>query len=128
MKLILANGKELSPLVVLGGQKLVRGVSRDVLTFVFPDTESMEELDGIFTAENCESITIVDDEGNSYTHEGYTVRVELSKISVEVQPATADTEAVYEDRITVSMAQRTALEYEASETATALNALLTGEE
>ena len=109
MKITLANGMELNPILVSGGRRVVYGQSRDSLSFIFHATEGIEALDAVFTAENCESITIEDAEG-SYIHKGYTVRVELSKNNVEVTPATTETEAVREDRITVAMAQRTYME------------------
>lgn len=107
MKVILSNENELTPIVVTGAHRTVQGANRDTLTFVFPASEGMTELDTLFTAENCESIKLVEDSGNEYVHSGYTIRAELSKKSVEVTAATEESEAVYEDRITVSMAQRT---------------------
>lgn len=107
MNIKLSNGTELSPIMVTGGQKYVQGQSRDTLSFVFPATAGMETLDAAFTAENCESITIVGDDGTENIHKGYTIRAELSKASVETAPATESTPAVYEDRITVAMSQRT---------------------
>ena len=110
MKIILANGTELNPIIVTGGQRRVQGQSRDTLSFIFPASAGMENLDEAFTAENCESITIVEDNGNENIHKGYTVRAELSKASVEIASETSETAAVYEDRITVSMSQRTYME------------------
>lgn len=110
MKIILNNTNELSPIMVTGGPRLIQGSNRDVLSFVFPATEDMATLDEAFSAENCESITIIGDDGSEAIHKGYTIRVELSKAPVEVTPATAEAAAVYEDRITVSMAQRTYME------------------
>ena len=107
MKIILNNGKELSPILVTGGPRMVQGSSRDTLNFIFPATEDMAELDSAFSAENCEKITIIGDDGSENIHTGYTIRAELSKAPVEVSAATAETDAVYEDRVTVSMAQRT---------------------
>ena len=110
MKIILANDTELNPIIVTGGQRRVQGQSRDTLSFIFPASAGMETLDEAFTAENCESITIVEDNGNANIHKGYTVRAELSKASVEIASETSETAAVYEDRITVSMSQRTYME------------------
>ena len=62
MKIILNNGKELSPILVTGGPRMVQGASRDTLNFIFPATEDMAELDSAFSAENCEKITIIGDD------------------------------------------------------------------
>lgn len=107
MKIILTNGTELTPIMVTGAKKNIQGAYRDTLTFVFHASEGMTELDAHFSPENCESITLIEDSGDEHIHSGYTIRAELSKKAVEITPATEETEAVYEDRITVSMSQRT---------------------
>ena len=107
MKITLANGQELTPILVTGGLRHIRGANRDTLSFIFPETADMAELDSAFSAENCENITIIGDGGTENIHKGYTIRAELSKAPVEVSPANEETEAVFEYRITVSMSQRT---------------------
>ena len=124
MKIILANGKELSPILVTGGPRNIQGASRDTLSFIFPADVSMESIDVAFSAEACEKITIIGDDGSENIHTGYTIRAELSKKSVEVTPATEEAEAVYEDRITVSMSQRTYTETQLAELNDAMNALI----
>ena len=126
MKIILANGAELSPITATGGKRNVQGASRDVLSFVFPADASMDELDAIFTAENCETITVVEG-ANEYIHSGYTIRAELKRNPVEVTPETESTEAVYENRVTVAMAQRTYTESQMAAMQKAMAALLKGE-
>lgn len=106
VKIILANGTELTPILATGSKRTIQGATRDTLSFVFSGNEDMAALDKAFDTAACESITIVDGK-EEYIHKGYTVRAELSKKSVEVTPATESTEAVYEDRITVAMSQRT---------------------
>lgn len=110
MNIKLSNGTSLSPTLVNGGPRFVQGQRRDTLDFIFPASAGMEALDAAFTPEACEAITIQEDSGEEYIHKGYTVRAELSKASVEVAPATPEQAAVYEDRITVSMSQRTYVE------------------
>lgn len=107
MKVILTNGAELTPILVAGGQRNVQGANRDALSFVFPASAGMEELDAAFIPANCESVTIEGDDGSACIHKAYTVRAELSKRAVEVSPGTPEQEAVTEDRIFVVMAQRT---------------------
>lgn len=106
MKIILSNNAELTPINIIGGRKNVQGANRDTLTFIFPGHMSMAELDEVFSVVNCESIT-VEDETGSYIHKGYTVRGELSKISVCTSVEKDEDAAVYEDRINVVMGQRT---------------------
>ena len=115
MNIKLSNGTVLSPILATGETRYVQGANRDTLNFIFPATEGMEALDAAFSAENCESITVLEavevPDGTtteqSYLHKGYTTRAGLTKEAVEVTPATEEAEAVYEDRITVSMSQRT---------------------
>lgn len=108
MRIKLENGTELSPIVVTGEQRQVQGARRDVITFVFPETENIITLDGLFTEENCENISFLNDNGEEkHIYKGYTIRAELKKEPVVVTPETVDSEAVIENRIFVSMGQRT---------------------
>ena len=106
---ILADKTELTALEVSGATQYIQGSNRDALTFIFPASEGMETLDAAFSPDNCETIAIRDG-SEEYTHSGYTVRGGLSKAPVLVTPETADAPAVYEDRITVTMGQRTYVE------------------
>lgn len=124
MKIIL-NSIELAPINVIGGRKNVQGANRDTLTFVFPGDMNMADLDGIFTAKNCESIT-VENETGSYIHKGYTMRGELSKATVCVSAETEESPAVYEERINVVMGQRTYSEAKLAEMEKALELILSG--
>ena len=107
MKIILANGVELAPIMVTGARKMVQGQSRDTLSFVFGPGIGLDALDAAFTAEACESITIVGDDESEAIHKGYVIRADLKKEKVMTVPATEGSAAVYEDRITVSMRERT---------------------
>ena len=127
MKIILNNGTELNPILVMGAPRQIQGARRDTLSFVFPAEVGMDALDVAFTADACESITTIGDDGSEAIHTAYTVRAELKKESIEVTPATSDGEAVYEDRITVSMSQRTYMETKMMEMEEALNLILSGE-
>lgn len=106
MKIILANSTELEPILVSGSKRSVQGANRDTLTFVFPESVGLDEIDAVFTAENCENIIIVEGD-EEYIHSGYTIRAELKRAPVVVTAATESEEAVTENRVTVSMSQRT---------------------
>lgn len=110
MLIKLSDGTTFQPISVIGGSRFVQGQSRDTLSFVFQADVGLDALDAAFTSEACESITITEDDGTENIHKAYTVRASLSKESVEVTPATAEAEAVYAARITVSMSQRTYVE------------------
>jgi hypothetical protein len=126
MKIILENGTELFPISATGAKRTVQGANRDVLSFIFPADTSMDELDSLFTATNCEAIKIVNGD-KEYVHNAYTIRTELKREPVEVKPATATEAAMYENRVIVSMGQRTYMETQLAETQAAMTALLTGE-
>lgn len=126
MKIILANEIELSPINVTGAKRTVQNATRDVLSFIFHADTSMDELDGLFTAENCETIKVVHGD-KEYIHNAYTIRVELKREPVEVVKATESTEAIYENRVVVSMAQRTYMETQMAQMQASMNALLNGE-
>ena len=89
-----------------------------------------DELDVLFTEENCETIKIVEETvktikkevmdkvtgdvtivteevvtENEHIHCGYTTRIRTEKIEELKMPATDTTEAQYENRVTVSMAR-----------------------
>lgn len=106
MKVILNNGTELTPIIVTGEKRNVQGARRDCLTHVFAEA-GLDEIDGLFAEANCENITIIGDDGSEAIYNGYTIRTDLTKTMVETVPATATTEAQYESRVTVTMAQRT---------------------
>lgn len=127
MKVILTNGVELTPNTVTGTKRLVQGASRDTLTFVFPDGASLDELDRIFSTANCESITIVDEQGSEFVHSGYVIRAELKREPTEVAPASDSEPATYENRVVVAMSRRTYQESQYAELQEALNLILSGE-
>ena len=123
MNIKLNNDTQLEAVLVTGGSRHVQGLNRDTLCFVFPAEAGLEALDGAFVPANCETITIVDGEGGEHVHTGYTIRCELSKAAVEVTPATAEAPAVYEERVTVVMAQRTYAETQLAQLQAAVAAL-----
>ena len=106
MKVILNNGVEVTPIIITGEKRNIQNARRDCLTFVFRET-SLDEIDGIFTTENCEKMVIVGDDNSEAIYKGYVVRAELTKGMVEVKGATAEESAEYEARVKVSMAERT---------------------
>lgn len=101
MKIYLANAMELEPLTVSGEPRIVQGETRDCLSFHFPTSAGLEEINGAFSVENCESIRVVEDGGTEHIHTGYVLRVELI-----LTPG----EEGGEGQITVTMAKRTEVE------------------
>lgn len=111
----LANGITLEPIIVLGEKSHVMGKVRDVLTFVFEE-QSMDALDNVFTAENCASIIVVEEE-NEYSYENYVIRAGLEK-KTELNEANE-----YVTRIHVKMAQKSLEEIEMEDMRAALELL-----
>ena len=114
MKIILANGVETHPIMVTGGPRYAQGANRDTLNIVYAEG-SLDEMKALFTEKNCETITIVGDDGSEAIHTGYVIRTELTEKPVEIKAATVDADAEYEDRIFVSMSQRTYAETKLAE-------------
>lgn len=101
----LRNGQEFDVLEVIGQPKYIQGQNRDTLTFIFPGTADMAELDAAFSAGNCDSISVTDN-GFAYLHSGYAIRAELAKVLVETAPAAGEAAAEYTERVKLVMAQR----------------------
>lgn len=122
----LANGIELNALGVTGEKQNIQGFRRDVLSFMLPASVSLDEMDSIFTEDNCKSITLINGE-TEHIHNNYTIRVELKREPVLVTPATETSSEVYETRVTVSMAQTTYQENQIAAMKASMDALLKGE-
>lgn len=102
MKTYLANEMELEPLTVSGEPRNVQGETRDCLSFHFPTSAGLEEINTAFSVENCESIRIVEDGGTEYIHTGYVIRVALTLTTAEDEGG--------DGRITVTMAKQSEVE------------------
>lgn len=122
MQITLHNGIVLNPITAIGTSKFVQGAIRDTISFVFPEETDLNEMDATFTPENCETITVNGDE--DYLYSGYTIRAEVKRAPIEVFPATETEEAVYENRVIVSMSQRTYLESQVAKSAESIDTLL----
>lgn len=123
MKIILANGVELNPILVSGSKRSMQGATRDTLEFMFDGTVGLDELSATFTPQACETITI-ENIGDVAVYTGYTIRGELIKNSVETAHATEQAEAVYADRVTISMGQRTYAETQLASLTNVVDALV----
>ncbi len=128
MKIILSNGVELSPIMVMQGGRFVYGANRDTLSFVFPAETSLDELDAIFTPSNCENITIYDDVGRVSVCSAYTIRAELKREPALIAPAAEPKVEALKIQTIVSMSQRTYIETQVAAMQAEMNALLRGEE
>lgn len=115
MKIKLANGSTLFPDIVMGERYRFQGADRDTLSFVFPGDTDLSDIDVLFTANNCKSVVIYGDDETENIYNDYTIRKELKKIAEEVAPASSEAEAVYEDKVIVSMSQMTYMEKQLAE-------------
>ena len=110
MKVTLADGTTYEAVNVTGEGSYLQGAQRDTLSFAFlKDKYTLAKLDKAFTAENCSKITLTDSNTEA-VHDNYTIRVSLTLAPVVIIPETSTAPAVTEERITVTMAQKTYLE------------------
>ena len=100
------NGIELNAITVGGSTTHYQGSQRNTLTFYFDDTHSFAQLDTAFTSLNTARITLADDDG-TYLHDNYTMRVSMAYAPYCVSEETDTEPAVFENRYTVVMAQKT---------------------
>lgn len=106
MTIKLADGSGLEPIIVSGEKQHIQGETRDALTFVFPAEVGLENIDALLSASACETITVTEGD-REYRYNGYTVRGTLAQEPVEVTHESAEAEATFENRITITMGQRT---------------------
>ena len=108
MLIKLNDGKEIPILLVTGGNRVVFGSNRDTITFVINGYNSLEEIDNIFTEDNCENIILIqDDEEKTETLlYGYVLKTDLNKKIIEIAPESPEEEAVFEPRINITLARR----------------------
>ena len=148
MKIRLVDGTVLTPIMVTGEKRTVKGARRDCLTFVFGDT-GLDDIDETFNEVNCEKITVIDmgtktvekeivDEATGETttvtetvpceiehiYNGYAIRVDLLKRKEEKKAATATEDAEYVTRVYVTMAERTYAETQLASLTETVDALV----
>lgn len=76
------------------------GVNMNAIQFEFDSDEDLTNLDAIFSAENCESIRVVDSD-TEQVFSGYTTKAEVSKVRYEAEPT--EDGPVFEYRVIVAL-------------------------
>ena len=141
--LILSNNTQIPIISCIGGSEYYQGAQRAVLDFrISPDNYTLAEIDALFNADNCSSVTLkeitelqqqaVNEDGtlavdensdpvmetveqvNEYIHQGYIMRVALSK---QVYTVAGDDGVTDQEQISVRMAQQSAAEKQLAELA-----------
>lgn len=111
-QIIFADGTALDAANIKGDGIYYQGSQRDSLEIqIAKGTISFDALDAL-TADSSKTdrLTIVTQEGDQHTQtvcNHYVIRAALTLKPVEITPATADTAAVTEDRLCVTLAQLT---------------------
>lgn len=119
MTVTFSNGTALDCEGVQGETAYFQGATRECLVFLFDaGKHTLAELDSQFTAENCASVTVTNDD-LSFVHDGYAIRVSLMKS--EAGDVTAEEQR---GLITVKMAQMTYLEQTQRDLADAVDDLI----
>lgn len=111
MKVTLTDGKVFQILGAHGRTINYQGVQRDVLTFMFdPEKVSLDDVLEAFTETACSSLAITDDEGNTFFHEYYTIRVEAGIGYKDMVVSGGTSTAETAQTVFVKMAQTTLTE------------------
>lgn len=116
MKLKLNNQRELEILEINGEKSQYQGENRDKLNIqmkkgLYP----FEELDKLFAnSENTKKFTIIDENGE-YLYEHYTLRTSMGIKAVQTCPESVNEPAGYEERVCVTLAQKSYRERELEE-------------
>lgn len=142
--LVLANNTQIPLISCIGGSEYFQGAQRAALDFrIDPESYTLAEIDALFSADNCGNVTlretiehqqqtvdedgapVVDDNGdpvmetveqiNEYIHQGYIMRVSLSK---QMYTVAGDSGVTDQEQISVRMAQQSAAEKQLAELAT----------
>ncbi|MBO7176028.1 MAG: hypothetical protein J6W14_01520 [Clostridia bacterium] len=120
-KVIFKDGSAVSLVSCRGGHEQFRDAYRDALAFfIHPSEMGLDAADALFSPENCAEITLADGE-KSFTHEGYTERVSISKGEYAISGAPMTL-------ICVKMARKTENEKRMAELETATRIMLGMEE
>ena len=142
--LVLANNTQIPLISCIGGSEYFQGAQRAALDFrVDPTDYTLAEIDALFSADNCGNVTLretiehqqqatnedgtpaIDEDGNpvmetveqvsEYIHQGYIMRVALSK---QMYTVAGDSGVTDQEQISVRMAQQSAAEKQLAELAT----------
>jgi hypothetical protein len=108
MKIIFNDGTEMECIQVNGAIRYIQGANRDTLEFVFtPELYTISEVDEAFSnANNLKKVTL-QKENEIGVHENYTIRTGLTLQPFVIVPETSTSPEVSEQRIFVTMAQKT---------------------
>lgn len=126
MKVILADSTGLEALSVRGEPVFWQNATRDCLSFHFdPDRYTLDQIDREFTAENCSTVTLKDEEGE-YLYSGYVIRrgLEKSRDYGYTSSASGASGEPQPEHIIVRMAQISYLEQTQAELADAVDLLI----
>ena len=108
MQLKFADDTTLDVLAVNGKSTYFQGATRDALEIqIAKDKATFDALDTLTSnAANTDKLILIDGD-KQYQHDHYCIRTELALKPVVITPATADSPAVTEDRLIVTLAQLT---------------------
>lgn len=123
MQLKFSDSTVLDVLAVNGKSTYFQGAQRDSLEIqIAKSAITFDALDALTSAANTAHLTLIDGD-KQYVHDNYSLRVSLALRPVEITPATADSPAVTEDRLVVTLAQLTYTELQLAGQAQAVDAL-----
>lgn len=124
MQLKFSDGTTLDVLAVKGQHTYFQGAQRDSLEIqIAKDKATFDALDTLTgDASKTGKLTVIDGDKQD-EHDNYSLRVSLALQPVTVTEATSTTAAVTEDRLCVTLAQKTYAELQIAELQSSVDAL-----
>jgi len=112
MKVVLNNGTELDVISINGAKTVYQNVTRDSLEFIIPtEGNSLENLLTLFSdKEAVSTITIQNDESESFVYQNYCILESASAQNFVVAGETSESPEVNELRFVVKMVQKSHIE------------------
>ena len=128
MQIKFNDGTTLDVLAVNGQSVYFQGANRDSLEIqVDKGKITFDALDALTgDAAKTGKLTILDGD-KQYGHDNYSIRTELALKPVEVTPATVDSPAVTENRLCVTLTQKTYQEQQVEELQSSVDKIILSE-
>lgn len=127
MQIEFNDGTTLDVLAVNGNPTYFQGAQRDSLEIQIDKSKTtFDALDALTAGENTSKLTLIDGE-HQYEHDNYSLRTELALKPIVTAAATDTTPEQTEDRLCVTLAQKTYQELQVEELQSSVDEIILSE-